>query len=271
MQSSSIYTPMKTVISNTQQEANQALTHAFVALFQKIPQREVFIALSGGNTPQKLFDLWSEELKQTIDWSRVQLFWVDERCVPYNDDESNFKMTQWHLIRHLPLTDKQIHRIKGEDDPCKEATRYSNLIEERLPHRQGIPVFDFVLLGVGSDGHTASIFPKDNHRHKPDELGESKSEEACLNTPKWCSVTQKPDNGQYRITLTMPVINAANHVFVLVTGKEKAQIMNQVLNHTVLSRQYPISHVHGEHGDVTFFLDRLAAGYNNDTTSSRLT
>ena len=158
------------------------------------------IALSGGSTPKVVFDYMAEHYKD-VDWSTVHLYWGDERCVPPTDSESNYKMTVEHLLSKITIPKDNIHRVHGEDLPELEAERYSKVLEEELPIVNNIPQFDLVILGMGDDGHTASIFPHEI------ELWDSK------NT---CEVAVHPDSGQRRITITGKLINRR---FNLVFGR----------------------------------------------------
>ena len=106
-----------------------------------------------------IFDVLAEQFKDRIDWSMIHFYWGDERCVPPTDEQSNYKMTVTHLFSKVNVPDANIHRILGEADPLAEAMRYANLLEINLDRVNGIPQFDLVLLGMGDDGHTASIFP----------------------------------------------------------------------------------------------------------------
>ena len=117
------------------------------------------IAISGGNTPRILFNLLADEFLESIPWHLVRLFWVDERCVPPTHPESNFGMTFESLLKFVSIPDGNIFRMQGELDPQTEAIRYQQLLENELTLENGFPVFDMVLLGMGDDGHTASIFP----------------------------------------------------------------------------------------------------------------
>ena len=117
------------------------------------------VALSGGSTPELLFNLLSDNYAESVPWKYVHIFWGDERCVPPDNSESNFGMTKRTLLRRILLPSTNIHRIKGENDPDVEVERYSQEISAFTRTRGGYPLFDLVLLGLGEDGHTASIFP----------------------------------------------------------------------------------------------------------------
>ncbi len=203
------------------------------------------IALSGGSTPKIVFDELATNFQEDIDWSNVHLYWGDERCVPPEDDDSNYKMTVTHLISKIDIPEENIHRIKGENNPEYEAKRYAELLDERLPKAGGIPQFDLVILGMGDDGHTASIFPH---------------EIELWNSEKYCEVAVHPDSGQKRITLTGGIINNADTVVFLVTGSNKTEKFNEIKNQMGNYKSYPASLVNPESGRLLWFLDEAAAG-----------
>ncbi len=205
---------------------------------------EVHVALSGGSTPKIVFDELSDTKKYSINWSRVHLYWGDERCVPPSDDQSNYKMTLAHLLEHIEIPSKNIHRVLGENDPKKEALRYGKVLAENLPLDNEVPVFDMVILGMGEDGHTASIFP-----HEID-LWHSK------NT---CEVAIHPDSGQKRITITGKVINHSKTVVFLVTGAGKKGKVAEIIHKKGDYQKYPASLALPQSGNLIWFLDADAA------------
>lgn len=227
------------VLSNKQEVAKQF--SSFLA--ERIENNTRFtIALSGGSTPKVVFDYLADNHPQ-LNWSKVHLFWGDERCVPPDDAESNYKMTVDHLINHIAIPEENIHRIKGEEDPEKEAIRYGAKLNNHLPETKGIPQFDLVILGMGSDGHTASIFP-----HEID-LWDSENN---------CVVATHPDSGQRRVSLTGKVINNAKEVAFLVTGKDKRKKVSEILSRSTVSKNYPASLVDPMYGKLYWFLDEVA-------------
>ncbi len=117
------------------------------------------VALSGGSTPELLFTVLGGNYAESVDWKYVHFFWGDERCVPPGNPESNFGMAQKEFLGRIDIPSINIHRIRGEDDPENEAVRYSDEILMFAANRDGLPLFDLILLGLGEDGHTASIFP----------------------------------------------------------------------------------------------------------------
>jgi 6-phosphogluconolactonase len=206
------------------------------------------LVLSGGNTPNLLFSILGDNFATTIKWKYVHLFWGDERCVSQAHKESNYGIALRNLIDKIDIPDANIHRIKGEQDPKQEALRYSKEIIDYTRSRNGLPLFDLIILGLGEDGHIASIFPGN-----PD----------LFNSNRICEVTQHPVTFQNRITLTGPVINNADSVVFLVNGKNKARIVSDILNKKRLSSDYPADKVIPEYGSVEWFLDEDAASLLN--------
>ena len=202
------------------------------------------IALSGGSTPKLLFSILSKEYADSIPWHFVRLFWVDERCVAPTHAESNFGMTYENLLKNVPIQDSNIFRMSGEVDPEKEAKHYAAQLQTELPVRNDQPLFDLILLGMGDDGHTASIFP-DNM--------------SLLNSDDAVAVAVHPTSGQKRITLTGKVINQAEQVVFLITGSSKAAVLKQVIQRTKDFKKFPSSYIQSYSGPAEFYLDKAAA------------
>ena len=200
------------------------------------------VALSGGNTPKLLFQILADEYVDKMPWHILRLFWVDERCVPPTHAESNFGMTYENLLKQVPIHDFNIFRMTGEADPQKEAARYAALLEAQLAMVNGLPKFDLVLLGMGDDGHTASIFP--------DNLN-------LLQYESTVAVAVHPTSGQKRITLTGYIINSAEKVIFLISGSSKSSVLRQIIHHETGFEQYPASYI--QSGSVAFYLDKAAA------------
>jgi 6-phosphogluconolactonase len=211
---------------------NEAVAAAFADFLQKeIAQVErINIALSGGSTPKVLFDILAKKYADKIRWSKVHFYWGDERCVAPTDEESNYKMTDEKLLQHIKIPPENIHRVLGENDPTAEANRYGDLIEENLNFKGGLPIFDLIILGMGSDGHTASIFPH---------------EIELLEADKTCAVAIHPESGQRRISLTGKVINTARQVHFLVTGASKNSVLKEIFSKTGNYQSYPAAYIEG--------------------------
>jgi len=205
---------------------------------------EFYLCLSGGSTPEIIFQNLAKDHKSRIDWSKVRLFWGDERCVPPDDDESNYGMTNKNLLSFINIPEKNVHRIEGEGNPEEEAARYSEEIRNNVPLNNGFPKFDLVMLGLGEDGHTASIFP---------------NQMQLLDSLSICDVAEHPVSGQKRITLSGRVINNANEIVFLVTGDNKKEKVFEILKESGDWKKYPAAHIKPRSGEASWFLDSSAA------------
>lgn len=202
------------------------------------------VALSGGNTPRALFAALADSsapYRARIPWDRLHIFWSDERCVPPTDRESNFKMANDALLTRVPIRREQVHRIPAElPDHEDAARRYQETLKSEFG---GLPVFDLIYLGMGPDGHTASLFP-----------GTS----AVAETKRFVVSHYVEEKKSYRVTFTLPIINAAKAVHFLVAGPDKADTARKVLSEAP-SAASPASLVQPAHGNVVWFLDQPAA------------
>ena len=223
-------------IFENNQEIADYLAHHLSAM---IPHDNLFhLCLSGGNTPKSIFSLISDMKKPVIPWNNVVFYWGDERCVPPDHLESNYLMAKNSLIDKLNIREECIFRIMGESNPEIEKERYGKII-----HRNTKGVFDLVLLGLGIDGHTASIFP---------------NQMQILESKKACAIAVHPDTGQIRITITGNIINKSKQIIFLVTGREKSGIIYEIVNKTGDWIKYPASHVHPPEANVIWLLDKKA-------------
>ncbi|MFD0797763.1 6-phosphogluconolactonase [Maribacter chungangensis] len=202
------------------------------------------VALSGGSTPKLIFDVLADTYGNTIDWSQIHFYWGDERCVPPTDTQSNFKMTQDHLFSKIKVPKENIHRVLGENQPMGEAMRYANVLEINLDRVHDIPQFDLVLLGMGDDGHTASIFPHEIN---------------LWNAKDHCVVATHPESGQKRVSINGKVINNAKEVIFLVTGTSKATKVKEILERGKGYESYPAAMVAPISGKLSWFMDEDAS------------
>ena len=202
------------------------------------------IALSGGSTPKDIFEYLAAHHQNTIGWHKVKFFWGDERCVPPTDSESNYKMAYEALLSRLQIPASNIFRIRGENDPQNEATEYSEIVKKQLPQINKIPKFDLIMLGLGEDGHTASIFP---------------NQKSLLESDKIYATAVHPETGQKRITLTGKVINNASTIVFIVTGNNKAQVVDEIINQKDNYKNYPASFILPHNGELYWLLDKSAA------------
>jgi len=203
------------------------------------------VAISGGTTPKRMFQLLAEKFQTKIDWTKLQLYWVDERTVGPNDADSNFRMTREALLDRVSLPKENVHRIEGELPPEEAASRYEAELRNSMKLEGAeSPAFDLLLLGMGDDGHTASIFPHT---------------EAVNNFGHLAIANQVPQKDTWRVTLTWPVINAAKSVAFLIEGAAKAARLHDVLLGKYDPETLPSQLIRPTSGKLEFLLDVAAA------------
>jgi len=221
----------------------KVLTEKIVELHKE--NVELNIALSGGNTPIELFKILAADYKDRIEWNKLNFYWVDERCVEVSSPDSNFGNAYNTLFRKVNISPARLHRIKGEADPKKEAVRYSELVKHNVPASGSLPSFDIILLGIGEDGHTASIFPNQMN---------------LLTSDKLYDTAIQPKTGNTRITMTGTLINNAKNVYFLVSGKNKSIVINEIVRVREPVDRYPAAMVEPLNGNLYWYLDKSAAG-----------
>lgn len=225
---------------------SRAAADRFLALAREsIASAEKFtVALSGGSTPRRLFSLLgTDPYQESVDWKRAHVFWADERAVPRDHPESNFKLAFDTFLSAVPIPTANIHRIKGEDGPDKAAKEYEDDLRSFF-EIQGLPMFDLIILGIGEDGHTASLFSGSS------ALGE---------TTRLALPVYPERSGTSRVTITLPVLNNAAHILFLASGHAKANIVAGVIGEGKTSGQYPAGLVNPAHGSLEWFIDKDAA------------
>ena len=197
------------------------------------------IAISGGSSPKILFRTLSEKLKKNINLD-TKFFWVDERCVSPDSEESNYKMTKENLFRNNIFKSENIFRVKGENDPEKELIEYNKTLKKNLKLENNIPKFDLIILGLGEDGHTASLFPN--------EFLKFRNKEECV-------IATHPNSGQKRISLSEKIINNANEVIFYVPGSGKKYVVDEIINKRGNFNSYPASYIKPVSGKLYWYLD----------------
>jgi 6-phosphogluconolactonase len=214
---------------------------------ESVAQRGRFtIALSGGSTPKSLFNLLATNAKSTLPWNSMFFFWGDERHVPPTDPDSNYRMANEAMLSRIPVAAGNVFRIPAENP---DASAAADAYEENLRKffalgPKELPRFDLILLGLGPDGHTASLFPGTAALH----------EKSRLVVANWVEKLHTS-----RITLTLPVLNAAHCVAFLVSGTDKAPALHEVLEGTAPADQYPAKLIHPTDGRLIWVIDRAAA------------
>jgi 6-phosphogluconolactonase len=232
----------------TPQELFQAAAEEVVrAANQAVAQRGRFtIALSGGSTPKNLYTLLATNARTSLPWDRMNFFWSDERHVPPEDQESNYRMAEEAMLSKVPVAAGNVFRVPTENpDAAAAAEAYEQTLRKFFAvEAEQVPRFDLILLGMGPDGHTASLFPETT----------ALRERSRLVVANWVEKLKTS-----RITFTLPLLNAADCVAFLVSGTDKASVLHDVLEGNGPGEQYPAKLVRPADGKLIWFLDRAAA------------
>lgn len=212
---------------------------------------EFVVVLSGGSTPRNMYThLASATWASSLDWSRIQVLWGDERCVPPYHEASNYRMAREALLDHVPVSPANVHRIQGEDDPVRAAAAYERLLRDILRTPSGPPRdtpgtrIDLILLGLGEDGHTASLYPGSTTTN---------------DDRRWVRAENLAGESMWRVTLTPVIINAAAEVAFLVVGAAKAAIVRDVLEGPRRPHPLPAQLIAPAAGKLRWFIDADAA------------
>lgn len=200
------------------------------------------LALSGGSTPQPTYRAIAETYSNTVDWGRVHIFFGDERTVPPDHADSNYKMAKETLIDHLNIPDENIYRIAGENDPTTAARDYEAVIRDYFKHEP--PGFDLTLLGIGDDGHTASLFPHTS---------------ALTLANQWVAANPVEKLNTTRITLTPELINLSSNVMFIVSGDSKSSALHQIIDGDSNPQEFPAQLIQLTDGHLLWALDEAAA------------
>lgn len=243
------------------EELSRAAAVRFTELArERAQQGKVFsVALSGGSTPRTFLEILANpEFSQRIQWESVHLFQVDERCVPPDHLQSNYRMIRGSLLRPVPAAEENFHRMKAElEDRDSASAEYEAEIREILTPAEGsLPRFDLIFLGLGSDGHTASLFP---------------GSAALAETSKWVCPNYVEKLQMHRLTLTYPILNAAGEVVFLVAGSGKGEILRQVVEGPRDPHRFPAQGIQPAEDAVNWYLDRAAAQLLRKSHSHRKT
>ncbi|WP_318465957.1 6-phosphogluconolactonase [Photobacterium leiognathi] len=206
--------------------------------------KTVHISLSGGSTPKLLFKTLAQAPYATdVNWNNLHFWWGDERCVEPTDPESNFGEANELLFQNVAIPAENIHRIRGEEDPAVESARFTQEMEAAIPHKNGMPAFDWILLGMGTDGHTASLFPNQTN----------------FDDPALSVIATHPDSGQKRISKTARLLENADRITYLVLGESKAEVLQEINNNPAEALAYPAAKIKAVNGKTEWFLDSAAA------------
>ncbi|PKH06977.1 6-phosphogluconolactonase [Moritella sp. Urea-trap-13] len=231
----------------TPEQVVESLAYSLVEYSQQ--DKPVHISLSGGSTPKLLFKVLAQApFATSISWANLHFWWGDERCVAPDDAESNFGEAQTLLFSKVALPTENIHRILGENTPEQEVVRFAQEMQECIPAHNGLPCFDWILLGMGGDGHTASLFPG----------------QTDYNDENIAIIAQHPESGQYRISKTARLLANAKRISYLVLGESKAEVIKQIHDNADAALAYPAAQVKASQGTTEWILDAAAARLINN-------
>mgnify|MGYP006305374571 CR=1 FL=1 len=230
-------------------ESADALVSDFSTFFfrkanKRIQENKTFtVALSGGSTPNTFYKHIADNYKNATEWNHIHFFWGDERMVPASEEQSNFGTARRIFLDTIDINPENIHPIRGEADVDNEAARYSCEITSYVHESGSLPSFDLIILGLGDDGHTASVFP---------------NQMDLMYSNRVCEIAEHPKTGQQRITLSGKTINNARNIVFLVTGENKADIVHSVVNKSNNYNKFPAAHIEPDSGKIYWFLDAKA-------------
>ena len=235
-------------VKSNYEELCRAVTEQILKFVQSFSeQKRISFVLSGGSTPKGVYRLMaSSEFRDQFPWEKIHLFWGDERWVPAHHPKSNYAMAAEALISHIDIPYENIHPIKTEEHDVKTAAeRYEAHLKEYFSE-SGLqkPEFDLMLLGLGQDGHTASLFPETK---------------ALKEKKHWVMPVEENSTEEKRITLTLPVINQSKALILLVSGREKADVVAQALNSDLKTDALPVNGIRPGKGKIYWFIDKPAS------------
>jgi 6-phosphogluconolactonase len=233
------------IFDNASEVARAAADRLIEIALAAIGERGRFaVALAGGSTPKRAYELLaSDDFKDRLDWSKVHIFFGDERCVPPDDAESNYRMVNEAMLSRIAIPPENIHRMQGMGDAVANARLYEDELRTYFNDAEW-PAFDLVLLGMGDDGHTASLFP---------------GSPALKQQEAWVAANWVEKFKAYRITLTAPAINHAAHVIFLVTGESKAERLAEVLTGERAPERLPSQSIEPVGGTLEWLADKAAS------------
>ncbi|BCL80413.1 6-phosphogluconolactonase [Ktedonobacteria bacterium brp13] len=235
-----------TIFSDIDKLSRSAADYIVRVAHESVADHGVFtIALSGGSTPKKLYGILANEpYRSQLDWNKIEIFWCDERCVPPDDAESNYHLADEFLFSKLSIPASHIHRAPADAEDRDAASLAYTQEMRRVFHTDGIPRFDLIQLGMGPEAHTASLFPHQASLHERERL---------------VMPVSVPKPPPARLTFTLPLLNAAQHILFLLTGSEKDAALAEVLEGAENGEEYPAQNIRPSQGKVTWMIDTGAA------------
>jgi 6-phosphogluconolactonase len=232
-------------VFSTVAELSQAAAQFFIQTAQTAVQQQgrFTVALTGGSSPKGLYELLAQSpYREQVPWSQTFVFWGDERAVPFEDSRNNAKMAFDLLLNYVPVPKEQIYPMQGDIPANESAQQYEDILQKHFGDQA--PQFDLILLGMGDDGHTASLFP-----YTP----------VLQEVSHWVKELYLPEQEMFRVTLTAPFINQAKKIAFLVFGANKAATLYEVLNGEEQHKKYPSQLIKPDNGELHWFVDEAAA------------
>ena len=237
--------PELRVFRNTEELSRHASELFVERAAQSVRKRGQFlVALNGGSTPARSFQLLASEYRDQVDWSKTHIFWGDERLVPPDNSESSFGQASTLFLQHVPIPDTNIHRIHAELEPEDSANQYARILKQFAAPMLEFPRFDLVYLGMGEDGHTASLFP---------------GSPSDVTAPVMAVTAHYQDRPARRVTLTPVVFNQARLIAFMAAGEKKANTLSEVLSGRYQPELYPAQRIEPKDGKVIWLVDEDAA------------
>jgi 6-phosphogluconolactonase len=229
-------------VFNDINELSQYAANSFIEIAnQSIATRGRFLAaLSGGSTPMRLYELLGNQFQNKVDWSSVHFFWGDERCVPVDDAGNSYGQTKKVLFDKINIPDENIHRVLSELEPDSAARDYAHTLSDFAEPPHAWPRFDLTLLGMGDDGHTASLFP---------------NSPVDVDSPTLAVTANYQGRPANRVTLTPKVLNSSRNIIFLVTGKSKAATLSKIFSDNYMPAKLPAQRIVPEDGSLTWLID----------------
>lgn len=237
------------LIFKDQKALDQAVAHQFLDVTRQavFERGQALVVLSGGNTPKGFFELLHQApFKKKVHWSKIHFFWADERCVSADDPESNYGQAEKLLLAYVPVPHSNVHPVDGLLPPERAAEDYRVLLKSMAQDDADWPRFDWVLLGMGTDGHTASLFPGQKDARERDQAAIATS----------AAYQGRPS---HRVSLTPAILNDARQVTLMVSGEEKAQILSRVLKGEPDPFNLPVQRIQPHDGTLSWMLTESAA------------